>query len=150
VWVCRLPMLLAFPLCCNLSGGVALIEWFTTNGMCVKNNIIIYVARASNSKRDCEHDLYCWLLPWCEALRTCRSELPIATVAMINFRPWLAIIGCLYNRHFGISCLDTKFCDLYTNKYGIYVRAAKKRCHVKILAKFLQNFWLHAMCACPE
>jgi len=27
--------------------------------MCVKNNTIIYVARASNSKRDCEHDLYC-------------------------------------------------------------------------------------------
>ena len=27
-------------LCCNLSGGVALIVWFTTNGMCVKNNTI--------------------------------------------------------------------------------------------------------------
>ena len=39
--------------CCNLSGGVALIVWFTTNGICVKNNTIIYVARASNSKRDC-------------------------------------------------------------------------------------------------
>jgi len=39
--------------CCNLSGGVALIVWFTTNGMCVKNNTIIYVDRASNSKRDC-------------------------------------------------------------------------------------------------
>ena len=40
--------------CCNLSGGVALIVWFTTNGMGVKNNTIIYVARASNSKRDCD------------------------------------------------------------------------------------------------
>jgi len=39
---------------CNLSGGVAFIVWFTTNGMCVKNNTIIYVARASNSKRDCD------------------------------------------------------------------------------------------------
>ena len=39
--------------CCNLSGGVALIVWFTTNGMCVKNNTIVYVARASSSKRDC-------------------------------------------------------------------------------------------------
>jgi len=67
--------------CCNLSGGVALIVWFTTNGMCVKNNTIIYVARASNSKRDCEHDLYCCMLPRCEALRTCRSGFPIATVA---------------------------------------------------------------------
>ena len=65
---------------CNLSGGVALIVWFTTNGMCVKNNTIISVARASNSKRDCEHDLYCCLLPWCEALRTCRSGFPIATL----------------------------------------------------------------------
>jgi len=26
--------------CCNLSGGVALIVWFTTNGMCVKNKNI--------------------------------------------------------------------------------------------------------------
>ena len=24
--------------CCNLSSGVALIVWFTTNGMCAKNN----------------------------------------------------------------------------------------------------------------
>ena len=40
--------------CCNLSGGVALIVWFTRNRMCVKNNTIIYVARASNSKRDCD------------------------------------------------------------------------------------------------
>jgi len=66
--------------CCNLSGGVALIVWFTTNGMCVKNNTIIYGARASNSKRDCEHDLYCCLLPRCEALRTCRSGFPIAII----------------------------------------------------------------------
>ena len=40
--------------CCNLSGGVALIVWFTTNGMCARNNTIIYVRRASNSKRDCD------------------------------------------------------------------------------------------------
>ena len=65
--------------CCNLSGGVALIVWFITNGMCVKNNAIIYVARASNSKRDCEHDLYCCLLPRCEALHAYRSVFPIAT-----------------------------------------------------------------------
>jgi len=26
--------------CCNLSGGVALNVWFTTNGMCAKNNNI--------------------------------------------------------------------------------------------------------------
>ena len=68
--------------CCNLSGGVALIVWFTTNRMCVKNNTIIYVARASNSKRECEHDLYCCLLPRCEALRTCRSGFPTITIAV--------------------------------------------------------------------
>ena len=66
-------------LCCNLSGGVALIMWFTTDGMCVKNSTIIYVARASNNMRDCDHDLYCCLLPQCEALRTCRSGFPIVT-----------------------------------------------------------------------
>ena len=67
--------------CCNLSGGVVLIVWFNTTEMCVKNNTIVYVARASNSKRDCEHDLCCCLLPRCEALCTCRSAFPIATVS---------------------------------------------------------------------
>jgi len=41
----------------------------------------MYEARASNSKRDCEHDLYCCLLPRCEALRACRSGFPIATLS---------------------------------------------------------------------
>jgi len=36
--------------------------------MCAKNNTIIYVARASNSKRDCEHDLYCCL---CRGAKHC-------------------------------------------------------------------------------
>jgi len=80
--------LVAEVLCCNLSGDVALIVWFTTNGMCVNNNTIIYVARASNNKRDCEHDLYCCLLPRCEALRTCRSGFPIATVENVSDK-WL-------------------------------------------------------------
>ena len=65
--------------CCNLSGGVALIVWFTTNGMCVKNNTIMYVARTSNNRVISSGDLYCCLLPQCEALRTCRSRFPIAT-----------------------------------------------------------------------
>ena len=34
--------------CCNLSGGIALNVWFTTNGMCVKNNnIYIYMCGAN-------------------------------------------------------------------------------------------------------
>ena len=40
----------------------------------------IYVARTSNNRVIAVHDL-CWcLLPQCEALRTCRSGYPIATV----------------------------------------------------------------------
>ena len=35
---------------CNLSVGVALNVRFTTNGMCVKNNTQIYVARTSNNR----------------------------------------------------------------------------------------------------
>jgi len=80
--------------CCNLSSGVALIVWFTTNGMCVKNSTIICVARASNSKRDCEHDLYCCLLPRCEALRACRSGFPIATVLCKVKREMQALACC--------------------------------------------------------
>ena len=64
---------------CNLSGGVALIVWFTTNGMCVKNNTIMYVARTSKNRMISSGDLYCCLLSRCEALRTCRSGFPIAT-----------------------------------------------------------------------
>ena len=67
--------------CCNLSGGVALIVWFTTNGMSVKNNPIMYVAWTSNNRVILSGDLYCYLLPRCEALRTCRSGFPIATPA---------------------------------------------------------------------
>ena len=52
--------------------------------MCVKNNTIMYVERASNRKRDCKHDLYCCLLPRCEALCICRSGFPIATLSASN------------------------------------------------------------------
>ena len=65
--------------CCNFSGGFVLIVWFVMNGMYMKNNTIIYVARASNSERDCEHNLFCCLLPWCDAWRTCHSGFPIVT-----------------------------------------------------------------------
>ena len=52
---------------------------FTTNGRCAKNNTHIYVARTSNNRVIMACDLYCCLLPRCEALRTCRSGFPIAT-----------------------------------------------------------------------
>ena len=66
--------------CCNLSGGVV---WFTTNGMCVKNNTIMYVALTSNNRVISSGDFYCCLLPRCEALRICRSGFPIATLYIV-------------------------------------------------------------------
>jgi len=96
--------------CCNLSGGVALIVWFTTNEMCAMNKNIcmwheqaiidwsrwsdlgewplIMLVNLVNSwlclltvttRVISSGDLYCCLLPRCEALRTCRSGFPIAT-----------------------------------------------------------------------
>jgi len=65
--------------CCNLSAGVAQNARFTTNGMCAKNNTHINVERTSNNRVIAASDLYCCLLPQCEALRTCRSGFPIAT-----------------------------------------------------------------------
>ena len=65
--------------CCNLSGGVALIVWFTTNGICVKNNTIMYAVRTTNNRVILSGDLYCCLLPQCEALRIWRSGFLIAT-----------------------------------------------------------------------
>ena len=48
--------------------------------MCAKNNTHMYVARTSNNRVIAAHGLYCCLLPQCEALRTCRSGFPIATL----------------------------------------------------------------------
>jgi len=65
--------------CCNLSVGVTLKMWLTTNGMCARSNTQIYVTRTSNNRVISLGDLYCCLLPQCEALRTCRSRFLIAT-----------------------------------------------------------------------
>jgi len=40
----------------------------------------ICVARTSHNRVIAACELYCCLLPWCEALRTCRSGFPITTV----------------------------------------------------------------------
>ena len=83
--------------------------------MCVKNKTIIYVARASNSKRDCEHDLYCCLLPRCEALRTCRSGFPIATVNCLfaEFVSQLIRMFSSNNYQKQIHSSTTLSCSLY-------------------------------------
>jgi len=70
-WAAALGISVILVYCCNLSGGVALIVWFTANGMCVKNNTIMYVVRTSKNRVISSGDLY---------LRTCRSGFPIATV----------------------------------------------------------------------
>ena len=44
-----------------------------------ENNTDIYVARTSNNRVIVARELYCCLLPQCEALRTCRSGFLIAT-----------------------------------------------------------------------
>jgi len=50
---------------------------FTTNGMCVKNNT--HVPRTSRNRMSTTWDLYCCLVPQCEAVRTCCSALLITT-----------------------------------------------------------------------
>jgi len=69
--------------CCNLSIGVALNVSFTTNGMCMKNNTHINVARTCNNTVILSVDLYCCLLPQCEALRTCLSGFLIASPSFL-------------------------------------------------------------------
>jgi len=44
----------------------------------------VYVAQTSNNRVIMACDLYCCLLPQCEALRICRSGFPITTILFIN------------------------------------------------------------------
>ena len=70
---------LVLPCCkrCSLSVNVVVNVRFTTKGMCVKNNT--HVSRKSRNKMSTTWDLYCCLLPQCEALRTFCSAFPITT-----------------------------------------------------------------------
>jgi len=69
---------LIFWKCCYLPVGVALNVWFITKGMCAKNKTY-YLGRTSNNRVFSSCDLFCCLPPQCEALRTCRPGMPIAT-----------------------------------------------------------------------
>ena len=63
--------------CCSLSVSIVLNVRFTTNGMCMMNNI--HVARTNRNKMFTTWDLhYCLVQQW-EALRTCCSAFPITT-----------------------------------------------------------------------
>jgi len=81
-------------MCCNLSGGAALIVWFTTNGMCIKNNTIMYVARTSNNTVEwsrwviycyygCNWDSWKWWLVEAKSDRGVEA-LPILTCEPLN------------------------------------------------------------------
>ena len=47
--------------------------------MCAKNKNIYAWREQAIIREIAMHDLYCCLLPWCEALRTCCSGFPIAS-----------------------------------------------------------------------
>jgi len=49
-----------------------------------KEQQYIHVARTSNNRVIVARDLYCCLLPQCEALRTNRSGFPIATLCKLK------------------------------------------------------------------
>jgi len=75
--------------CCNLLSGVALIVWFTTNGMCMKNNTIIYVAQA----------IVRVIATW----KLCRYWLLNVTTSVYEerLRRMISIVAC---------CQDAKLC----------------------------------------
>jgi len=66
---------------CNHSVGVVLKCAVHHERNVCKEQHHIYVARTSNNRVIAACELSCCLLPQCEALRTCRSGFPIATVS---------------------------------------------------------------------
>jgi len=94
--------------CCNFSGGVALSMWFTTNEMCVKNNTMVYVAQASNSKRD--YDVVGLPILTCERLNVTTS------IREERLRAWSLLFAC---------CHGAKLCahaarDLRSQQYTVF------------------------------
>ena len=65
--------------CCNHSVSVVLNVGFATNRMYVKNNTHIYLSQTSRNRMSTTWDLYCCLLPQCEALHPCHLGFPITT-----------------------------------------------------------------------
>jgi len=56
--------------CCNLSGDVALNVWFTTNGMCVKNNTIHICG--SNKQQQSDHGMSLFsIVACCHSAKLC-------------------------------------------------------------------------------
>jgi len=78
--------------CCNLSGGVALIVWFTTNGICVKNNTIMYVARTSNNRVIPME--WCWWVTSNNACEPGEQLIVLANGVDESSRRVISIVAC--------------------------------------------------------
>ena len=79
----------------NGQSGVAtspvVLRWLCDSprmGCAWRTTPYVYVARTSNNRVIMACELYCCLLPQCEALRTCRSGFPIATLATMLYSHW--------------------------------------------------------------
>jgi len=95
--------------CCKLSGGVALNVWFTTKGMKANSNTIIYVARASNSKRDCD----AWSLLLLAAMVWSFVHMPLEisdrnnVIAWVK-KPWISVASVVAGVRTGVGFLNLK------------------------------------------
>ena len=78
-------------MCCNLSVSIVLYVQFTTNGMCVKNNIHKDVVRTSRNRMSTTSDLWFCLLLWWLCLA-------IAVARFIAIRS-----GCCCNLSVGVA-----------------------------------------------
>jgi len=75
--------------------------------MCVKNNTRIYVARTSRNKISTMCDLYCCLLPQCEAFCTCQSGFTIATNWCCN-QDVKVVVGATFTKERAIGWFIAK------------------------------------------
>jgi len=87
-------------LCCNHSAGVALECAVHHERNVSEQKHYIYVAWTSNNRVISRGELYCCLLPQCEALHTRRSGFPIAT---LRFGSWSKSLGTKRSLYKSIS-----------------------------------------------
>jgi len=98
----------------------------------------VYVARTRNNRVISSGDLYCCLLPQCEALPACRSGFPIATP--VTWSPLLEESWHVYG---------------YISKHKVpttcYMNSARAECSQQTLLEmplrsFMENFTNHDYC----
>ena len=114
--------------------------------MCVKNNTHIYVARTSNNRVISSGDLYCCLLPQCEALRTCHSGFLIAKATINMFQAdvdkWWNYLYYYYEKQWrwNWGCIGCKRIPKSFDLLKIWAKALKIL--VKVVPKVV---WLHKL-----